>query len=330
MKKLDVESSEGYLEAESMIQYLIVLKEYYERDANFNELEMGEIKLRELFRFMSDHGFPKKGFVTQEKREGYVKSIQEEIVKTKNDLKKARLSEMKDKELNSILIIPSWSEVIGYKTKGFYLNRPVIELKRDTIVMLSLDTVEVKDKFGNSFALLKGPGLFFTEFSLDKGFYVTNTRDINMLLLPLDILEKLLTAPPIFQSDIDATINELISIIPFSLIEEVASVQTLLRGIISRNVFHPNKVALDTFLEILETPESFSANDGFKIMSAHEEYFNRILLSNPPPKAKGDESFNITSAGIQSILVNSTLINEFIPDKNEQNQLLLQFRDLKK
>ncbi|MHA2029856.1 MAG: hypothetical protein ACW99A_03700 [Candidatus Kariarchaeaceae archaeon] len=329
MKKLDVESSDTYLEAENTIKYLRVLKQYYTSDNNFDQLELGEFKLREIFRFMSDHGFSKKGFVSEEDRQQYISNIDEEISKINKDLKDARLNEIQSKELNSLIIIPSWSKVLDYQTKGFYLNRPVLELRKDTIVMLSYDIIEKKDKFGKDLFLLTGPGIFYTEFSLDRGTYTTDFREINMILLPMEMLERVMAAPPIFESKIDATINELISLIPFSLIEEVDSVQALLKGIVSRNIFLPNKNAIDTFIREIGSPKSFHPTDGIKMLSAHEEYFNRLLLSNPPPQARGDSSINITSAGIASILVDRSLEDEFFEEK-EKNRLLLLFRDLKK
>ncbi|MFV2016826.1 MAG: hypothetical protein ACC656_15445 [Candidatus Heimdallarchaeota archaeon] len=113
MKKLDVEKSDAYLEAEHTIKYLKVLKAYYESDDNFDQLELGDIKLRELFRFMSDNEFAKKGFVDEAGRQQFILKIAGEINNIQADLKKARLTEIQDKELNSILIIPSWSKVIG-------------------------------------------------------------------------------------------------------------------------------------------------------------------------------------------------------------------------
>lgn len=329
MKKLDVEKSDTYLEAENTIKYLKVLKEYYESDDNFDQLELGDIKLREVFRFMSDNGFAKKGFVDEEGRLQYISGINDEINNIQSDLKKARLSEIQDKELNSILIIPSWSKVIGYQTKGFYLNKPVLEVKKDTIIMLSYDILDVKDKYGTEYAILAGPGIFYTEFNLDQGAFVTNFREINMILLPLNMLDQLLSAPQIFESKIDATINELISIIPFSLIEEVHTVQALLRGVISRNIFMPNKNAVDQFMKQIENPSSYHPKDGVKMLSAHKEYFNRLLLSVAPPEARGDSSINITSAGIASILVDSSLEVEFF-DEKERDRLLLLFKDLKR
>lgn len=331
MKKLDVETSEVYLEVEKTIKYLGVLNEYYQSNSNFDQLELGDVPLRELFRFMSENDYPKKGFITDKDRQELILKIEVEISNLHKDLKKARLSEIKNKELHSILIIPSWSEVIGYKTKGFYLNRPVLELKRDTLVLLSYDIINVKDKFGTELALLAGPGIFYTEFSLDKGSYVTDFREINMILLPVELLGTLLEAPPIFDSDIDATMNELISIIPFSLIEEAVTVQALLKGIISRNIFHPNKEAIDRFMSELANPKSFHPNDGFKILSAHKEYFNRLLLTQPPKEASGDSSINIASAGIAAILLNGEIImDELFPDKEKQNRMLLRFKDMKR
>jgi hypothetical protein len=330
LKKLDIEASEDYLEAENTIKYLLVLKEYYTSDSNFDQLELGDISLRELFRFMSDNGFPKKGFIQDKDRQDLINKIDEEIQSIRGDLKKARLTEIKDKELNSILIIPSWNKVIGYETKGFYLNKPVLELRRDTIVMLSYDIIQVTDKFGTELALLTGPGILYTEFSLAPGSYVMDQREINVILLPVELLSKLLEAPPIFQSDIDATMNELIAIIPFSLIEEAVTIQAILRGVISRNIFHPNKEAIDRFIKELETPSSFNPNEGYKILSAHEKYFNRLLLTQAPPKASGDSSINRASAGIAAILLNGQIImDELFPDKEKQSNMLLSFKDIK-
>ena len=330
MKKLDVEKSKDYEEAETTIQFLKLVQHYYETSLSFDELETGTIKIREIFRFMSENGFPKRGFVTEERKSELITSITSEITNIEKDLKKARLEEIEGRKLKSLIIIPSWSAVVGRETKGFYLNKPVTELTRDTIIMLSHDIMSVTDKLGTELALLTGPGLFHTEFSLDSRSYIVNSREINMIMLPMEKLGMLLDAPPIFTSDIDATLNEMISVIPFSLIEEAYATQALLRGVISRNIFHPNKAALDTFMDICSSDESFNPNEGYMILSAHEEYFNRLLLTEPPTDTRGDASINISSAGIASILLNGKVIlDELIEDPKVQNELLLQFKDVK-
>ncbi|MCY3410050.1 MAG: hypothetical protein INQ03_00305 [Candidatus Heimdallarchaeota archaeon] len=330
MSKLEVEDTKEYKEAIQTKKYLKILNNYYSSEKNFDELELENVPIRELFRFMSDFGFPKKGFVSSGDRENYITKIKEEIAGIEETLKKLRLQEIQERKLNSLLVLPSWSSIIGYKTKGFYLNRPVMELKRDTIVMLSHDIITVKDKYDTELALLTGPGIFFTEFSISPGSYVTNAREVNVLLLPMLELRKLLSASPIFESDMDATVNELISILPFNLIEEAYTKQALLRGVITRNIFHPNKSSIDEFLKVMKDPKSVNPNEGFKILSAHPEYFNRMMLTQKPQKAEGDESINMTSAGIASILTNGqSLLDELIEDKAQQAELLLTFKDIK-
>jgi hypothetical protein len=113
------------------------------------------------------------------------------------------------------------------------------------------------------------------------------------------------------------------------LIEEAYSVQALLRGVISRNIFHPNKAALDTFLDICHEDNSYDPNDGYKILSAHEEYFNRLLLTEPPKSVRGDDSINVASAGIAAILTNGQQILDEMLDPKDQAEMLLKFRDIK-
>ncbi len=330
MKKLDVENSAEYEEANKTIKFLTVLKNYYSTDKNFDQLELEGIPLRELFGFMSDYGFPKKGFADKEKINEILLNIEIEIKKIQMNLKEARLQEIEERDLNSLLIMPSWSKIIGYKTKGFYLGHPVLDLKQDTIVMLSYDIMEVTDKLGNELALLTGPGILFTKFSIKPGSYIINAREINAILLPILELQKLLDAPSIFTTEIKSTLNELISIIPFNLIEEAYTKQAIIRGVMSRNVFHPNKDAFNTFIEFMSAKKTVNPNDGFKILSAHPAYFNRLLLTEPQRVDGADDSFNRSSAGIAAILDNGQkILDELIPDRKEQFDMLLKFKDMK-
>lgn len=330
MSKLEVEDSDDYNDAVERQKLLNVLKNYYTSDEGFEDLEMNGFHIRDMFGFMSDNEYPKKGFIDNDEKEGLVNKIEQEIENITQNLKNARLKEIKDKDLNSLLIIPSWSEVIGYKTKGFYLNKPVLDLASDAIVMLSYDILTVEDRYGDVLGLLTGPGILFTKFSISPGSYVINAREINMILLPIIELQKLLEAPPIFKSDIDITMNELISILPFNLIEEGFTKQAVVRGVMSRNVFHPNKDAFNTFLEYIESRDTVDPKGGFKILSAHKDYFNRLLLTEEPKKGSGDASFDISSAGIAAILQNGQkLLDELIPDRKDQIELLLKFKDMK-
>ncbi len=289
-------------------------------------MELGEFKIRDLLMFMSDHEFPKRQFVQD--KEKLLEQIHMEIKNITSDLKKVRLAEIEKKNLNSLLIIPSWSKILEKQTMGFYLNRPVIDISRDTIVMLNNDIEIVSDKLGKEFALISGPGVLFTEFSLDPGKYITNQRSINLILLPLDHLERLLNAPPITRGELHgSTINELITIIPFSLIEEAYTIQALIRGIISRNVFHPNKAAIDAFTKLIKAPESFNVREGFQILSAHDENYNRLMIVNPLKSFDTKDLYNLSSAGVASIVDGTKLLNELLTPE-QQNLILIKIRDV--
>lgn len=328
---LDIEKSDSYKDALRTKKLLQTLRYYYQITEKFDEMDLGNFSIRDLLLFMSDFGFPKRQFATNV--EEIIKSIDEEIERIDKELKLARLREIESKNLNSLLIIPSWSSILERKTLGFYLNRPVIEIRKDTIIMLNNEIEIVQDKLGVQLAMISGPGILFTEFSLDKGKFITNVREINMLLLPMDHFEKLMSAPPIFEGDIHgSTINELITMIPFSIIEEAYSIQAMLRGVISRNIFLPNKAAIDAFNAVIKDPDSFKPQHGFSILSAHPDYYNRLMLTgeeNPNAIARGDTSYSLSSAGIASIVNGRTLLKEIIPEKAKQEQLLIKIRDVK-
>jgi hypothetical protein len=327
---LDVEETKEYKEAIQTMSLLEILIEYYQSNKNFDELELGSFKVRDLFAFMSDHEFPKRQFLDNIAREEIVAKINTEIKQIKDDLKSIRLKEIKDKNLRSLVVIPSWSGLIKKKVLGFYLNRPVIDVRKDTVVMLNRQIDVKQDHLGKNYTLITGPGILYTEFSLDPGNYITNIRPINMLVLPIDLTNEILDSPPMFSGDLkDATLTERMAIIPFDIIEVEYSTQAFLRGVISRNIFHPNKNAFDAFTNAMHNPESFKVDSGFYMLSAHEEYHNRLLISNKQ-ESSGDSSYNISSAGLSSILNGTKLLSELLPDKKEQNDLLLMIRSIKK
>ncbi len=328
---LDIEKTKNYQEAVRTKKLLELLRYYYQTQEKFDEMDLGDFSIRDLLLFMSDYGFPKRQFVEDVKP--ILDQINEEIKTLEEKLKLARLREIEDKNLNSLLIIPSWSELIGRKTLGFYLNRPVIEIRKDTIIMLNNEIEIVLDKLEQEIAMITGPGILFTEFSLDKGKFITNVREINMLILPMELFEKMMNAPPIFEGEIHgSTINEMVTLIPFSIIEEAYSIQAMLRGVISRNIFLPNKPAIDAFNNLIKDTHSFHVSNGYSILSAHPDYFNRLLLTgdkNPNAITIGDSSYSLSSAGIASIVDGRKLLNELIPEKSKQENLLLKIRDVK-
>ncbi len=329
MARLDVEDSEEYKKIQQEIKILRQLKAYYEGGGTFYDLELKDgVKLRDLMSRISDLGFPRSNKIPN--KQEVIERLNEMIADYEKQLKEMRTKEIKERHLDSLLIIPSWNRVLKRRFNGFYLNRPVLDLRRDTIVMLTAGTAEVVDFYGDPLSIIAGPGIFYTEFSIEPGKYLTNIREINMILMPQEHFERLINAPPIVNAKIDATVNELMCMMPFHIIEAPYSVQALTRGIVSRNVFHPNKPALEHLWRTCKDKHSFDPRNGFSILSAHPHFYNRLLLTKRNnQKGLEDRSYHLASAGIAAILDNAEkILNEIMPPEH-QKELLEKFVKIK-
>ena len=295
---LKVEDSKEYKNIQKRIDLLQLLKQYYGSGANFYDFDTGEIPLRELIAFMSDEGYPR----SLPETEHVLKRVDEEIIALENKKKGMRLQEMESRNLNSLLIITSWTKLIDTPNKGMYLNKPVTDLRRDTIVMLTDETQTFKEINDERIAVIFGPGIYYSEFAVDKGNYLEDFLEINGVCLPLDLLGKIYTADKIYQSDkIDATITEVSTIIPFHIIEQTETVQTYVKGVISRNVFHPNKSAIEHFNQHIMKGTSYDVSEGFKIVSAHPLWFNKLLVEPDQIYTTGSGKRTYSTAGIGSL-----------------------------
>lgn len=317
---LKVEDSDEYKEVELRIQLLELLKEYYGTGGNFYDFDTGDIPLRDLIAFMSDEGYPRR----LPEAEHVLKRIDGEILDLQNKKREMRLQEMESRNLNSLLIITSWTKLIETPVKGVYLDKPVLDLRRDTIVMLTDETQTFKEITDERIAVIFGPGIYYSEFAVDHGNYLEDYLEINGICLPLDLLGKIYTAEKIYQSDkIDATITEVSTILPFHIIEQAETVQTYVKGVISRNVFHPNKTALEKFNQHISQSTSYPPTDGFKIMSAHPLWFNKLLVESDHFFRTGSGKIAYSTAGIGSLtgMVHKLKPVLFSSPQKEQEQL---------
>ncbi len=329
MPHLDVESSDDYKKISREILLLNHVKQYYLNNQDLYSLELNGVGLRDVIRYMSDNGYPKQKQAPLEVRE-LVNKIDQEIERLKQEQSNMRHNEIKERDLDTLLIIYSWNKILKRKFNGFYLNKPVIDLRKDTVVMVTAQTFESVDYYGDPLALITGPGVFYTEFATDPGRYVSNVREINMLMLPEPHMNKLMNAPSSIHShSFKGIINDYLALIPFHIIESAYSIQALTRGIVRRSVFHPNKPALDAFLKQVQDTDSYRKIDGFKILSAHPHYYNRLLLTKPAKSGGADSFYNLSSAGIAAILDNGQrLIDEIIPPM-KQLELLEKIQKVK-
>jgi hypothetical protein len=241
------------------------IRAYYEQNLSYNEIEeISGISIREFKRYQQDQEYPYKvGVYNRSAVKEKINNREEEI---EDEISKLRGSVIGS--LDQLLFISSWGKLIGSSFNGFYRNQPVQKIFQDSIVFLpDIAVTGFEDTTGEPFFLITGLGIYFVKFELGAGSIVTDYREITGIVLPLDIYER---AQDESGSILDSKVlrmTQFMTSIPFSLIMAKRTTQMYLRGVLARNVFLPHKECFDQFLETCKDSNSFSEEDGFKILS---------------------------------------------------------------
>ncbi len=292
---------------------LTVLLNYYRMKEEIERLLGENISIREFKRYLNDNNYPElldaSFYDLKSKIEKKMSDLGE--LKTGIEQRQQQIDEeaakIKSGELGSLdqlLFFPSWRELLGTDFRGFYLNKPVIEIIRDTVVLLpDLAISGLEETIGEPYFLILGPGVYFTTFRLSPGEIITDYREITGVVLPLDLYEK---AQDISGSVVSSTQNlrmtEYMISIPFSLVLARQTTQMYLRGVIARNVLHPHREPYEALLRMCKDQYSYNYNDGFKILSGGLStkiplYTNEILTERPIKK----NNYSNLTAGIKNI-----------------------------
>ena len=128
--------------------------------------------------------------------------------------------------------------------------------------------------------------MYWVKFELGAGSIVTDYRELTGIVLPFDYYHRAQDeAEQVLKSE-KMRMTEYMTSIPFSLILEKATTQMYLRGVISRNIFHPYKESFDQFLKLCKDPNSFNPEEGHKILSggltADKSLYGNELLTQKP------------------------------------------------
>jgi len=218
---------------------------------------------------------------------------------------------------NSLFMIPSWSDLLGYPTLGTYVHHPVSEIVSDPVIFLSGYDYSIETERGTLHYLF-GLGYYFLKFELESGKYITDNKILTGLVLTDFIYDHMATSANVtLEEDHDVIIAEKVIKVPIDLSYKSENRLTFIKGALMRNIFIPNK---DIFLEMMERirkDDSYQiAKDGHKILSTHWDNYNQILVSD---KMKGNlESpyLNLT-AGLEGIIFAADqLLKQTISDEN--------------
>ncbi len=226
---------------------------------------------------------------------------------------------------NSLFMIPSWSDLLGYPSLGTYVNHPVSKIESDNVIFFSGYDYSIETQKGTLHCLF-GLGYHYLKFELESGKYITDNRLLTGLVLPDFVYDHMAMSSNItLAEDRDVIIAENVIKVPIDLSDKSEEHLTFIKGALMRNVFIPNK---DIFLEMMNQISDMDSynisTEGYKILSAHWDFFNQILVSDKI-NTINDTSYLNPTAGINEItitadpfleeiisLVNLTLIKDNI------------------
>ncbi len=242
----------------------------------------------------------------------------------KEQLEKERIEKQKiENKLfpnNSLFIIPSWGDLLGYPTLGTYVHHPVSNIVSDIVIFFSGYDYSIETTKGTLHYLF-GLGYYFLKFELESGKYITDNRILTGLVLPDFVYDHMATSTNItLEEDRDVIIAEKVIKVPIDLSNKSEDHLTFIKGALMRNVFIPNK---DIFLEMMETirkEDSYQiSNEGHMILSAHWDFFNQILVSDKMHKLTTNHDFTYlnSTAGLNGVnFAADQLLQESISDEN--------------
>ncbi|TFG21906.1 MAG: hypothetical protein EU533_04905, partial [Promethearchaeota archaeon] len=215
----------------------------------------------------------------------------------------------------SLFMIPSWSDLLGYPMLGTYVNHPVSRIESDPVIFFSSYDYSIETSQGRLHYLF-GLGYHFLKFELESGKYVTDNRVLTGLVLSDFVYDLMATSLNVtLEEDRDVIIAEKVVKVPINLSNKSEEHMTFIKGALMRNVFISNKAIFLEMMDRISIENEYNIlNDGHKILSAHEDFFNQILVSEKMNQAS--PYLNLT-AGIERIhFVADNLLKETISSIN--------------
>ncbi|MHA2131794.1 MAG: hypothetical protein ACW99L_17635, partial [Promethearchaeota archaeon] len=202
---------------------------------------------------------------------------------------------------DSLFMIPSWGDLIGYPTLGMYAHHEVSKIISDTVIFFAGYDYSIEIPRGTLHCLF-GLGYYFLKFELESGKYITDNRILTGLILSDFVYDHMATSANVtLEDDQEVIIAEKVIKVPIDLSYKSENHKTFIKGALMRNIFIPHK---EIFLEMMETirnVESYQiAKDGHMLLSTHWNFYNQILVSDKM-KEKSDLSYLDSVAGLNGI-----------------------------
>jgi hypothetical protein len=223
----------------------------------------------------------------------------------KEQLEKERLEKQRmENKLypnNSLFMIPSWGDLLGYPTLGVYAHHQVSKIITDTVIFFSGFDYSIEIPQGTLHYLF-GLGYYFLKFELESGKYITDNRILTGLILSDFVYDHMATSGNItLEDDPDVIVAEKVIKVPVDLSYKTENHLTFIKGTLMRNIFIPHKDIFLEMMEVIRNENSYQIDkDGHMLLSTHWDCYNQILVSDKM-RGKTDSSFLDSTAGLNSI-----------------------------
>ncbi|MFW9942706.1 MAG: hypothetical protein ACFFFT_16840, partial [Candidatus Thorarchaeota archaeon] len=218
---------------------------------------------------------------------------------------------------NSLFMIPSWGDLLGYPTLGMYAHHEVSRIVSDTVIFFTGYDYSIEIERGTLHYLF-GLGYYFLKFELESGKYITDHRILTGLILSDFAYDHMATSANVtLEDDQEVIIAEKVIKVPINLSFKSENHKTFIKGALMRNIFIPHK---DIFLEMIETIRSADsyqiAKDGHMLLCTHWDFYNQILVSDKM-RGRADDSYLSSTAGLKGIIFGADqLLQKTISDEN--------------
>jgi hypothetical protein len=211
---------------------------------------------------------------------------------------------------NSLFVIPSWSDLLGYPTLGTYVNHPVSKIESDIVIFFSGYDYSIETQKGTIHYLF-GLGYHYLKFELESGKYITDNRLLTGLALSDFVYDHMATSSNItLEDDPYVIIAENVIKVPIDLSDKSEEHLTFIKGALMRNVFIPNKeIFLEMMAQISKEDSYDMPTEGHKILSAHWDSYNQILVSDKLSAMRDSSYLNLT-AGLDGISIGADKLLE--------------------
>lgn len=218
---------------------------------------------------------------------------------------------------HSLIIIPSWGNVVGYPDMGYYVtkNQKVRNIISDPVIFFARKSARVHTKSGYIYFIF-GLGEIYLKFEMQNGKYITDKRELNCIMLQDFAYDFASSGKNIaLEDDKDIIFNETIIKIPFDMSFKSPSQKTFISGVIMRNAFIPYKDILVEMMDAVRNQSNSNFvfdNMDYLMLSATQDHFNELLISE---KALSRKEYSTITALIGKIIpISDKVIDETFND----------------